>query len=237
MPSKASYRLMPKVFTTKPICPPTFANIGLVSSLIIHNQYGARDVKKRYYGPPSIFRSKSLESGPKVAPISVFTDGSCLGWGSSSKLRAGYGVYFAGEGHENVLACITRKENRNPFIAELLGLNHALVQIGDEIRRLKGKNTIPKYVIHTDLVNAIDEITLRGEKWAQQQWSEPKGKKIEHFKLIKSIVGLYNFINSEYGKYGLGVLDIKHVKSHNGNAGNEAADFLAREGARLQSHE
>ncbi|XP_063296954.1 ribonuclease H1-like [Pelobates fuscus] len=141
----------------------------------------------------------------------VYTDGCCSRNGRL-KARAGIGVYWGPNHPLNVAERLDGRQTNQR--AEILAACKA-------IEVAKSQN-ITKLVLYTDSMFTINGITKWINSWKSKNWKLSTGQNVinrEDFeKLDKLIEGI----------------DIKwmHIPGHAGFSGNEAADRLAREGAK-----
>ncbi|XP_053565699.1 ribonuclease H1 [Bombina bombina] len=143
--------------------------------------------------------------------VVVYTDGCCSQNGRF-KAKAGIGVFW-GPGHPlNVAERLEGRQTNQR--AEILAACKAIEQAKS--------NNITKLVLYTDSMFTINGITKWIHSWKSNDWKLSTGKNVinkEDFeKLDKLTEGI----------------DIKwiHIPGHAGFGGNEAADRLAREGAK-----
>lgn len=78
--------------------------------------------------------------------------------------------------------------------------------------------------IRTDSMYVINIVTMWGARWRSNGWTRPNGTVLN----LDIIRPLLDKIDQRPGP-----ITWTHVKSHNGEPGNEAADKLAQQGARL----
>lgn len=150
--------------------------------------------------------------------VHVYVDGSCFGQGSGRRRHAGVGVYF-GEGDiRNVSRPVRSEEgtftnNR----AELLAILDALRSFSSEGSEAGTKGARLAVTIHSDSDYGIKGITRVNRR--------------------KKNTDLFDKIDREFvkvdrmGKYSI---ELRKVRAHAGIIGNEKADELAKNGARMQ---
>nr|XP_033791692.1 ribonuclease H1-like [Geotrypetes seraphini]XP_033791693.1 ribonuclease H1-like [Geotrypetes seraphini] len=141
----------------------------------------------------------------------VYTDG-CCSCNGRKKARAGIGVYW-GPGHPlNISDRLSGRQTNQR--AEIQAACRAIAQA-------KSQN-IRKLVLYTDSMFTINGITKWIHSWSANEWKLSTGKKVINKRDFKKLKKLTEG------------MDIKwiHIPGHAGFPGNEAADGLAREGAR-----
>ncbi|XP_066987586.1 ribonuclease H1-like isoform X2 [Macrobrachium rosenbergii] len=146
----------------------------------------------------------------------VYTDGACQ-FNGRHGAQAGVGVFF-GHGHPlNVSEPVRGKATNN--MAEIQAATYAV-----ELAQASG---FKKVAVHTDSQFMINCMTSWLKGWKKKNWvksdGEPVKNKDELIALDKACDGL----------------SVKwvHVKGHDGHEGNEEADRLARQGAKLYKAE
>ena len=146
--------------------------------------------------------------------IKVWTDGSCLGNGTSNA-KSAIGIYYGDSDSRNYsspLTCVRHTNNR----AELIAVMYAIVI---------DFNKHP-LMIHTDSEYSVRCITSYSKKWIQNGWVTAKGTGVESVDVIQFILEAISVRTT----LGL-TTELVHVKGHSTDAGNNAADLLARSGA------
>ncbi|XP_049640612.1 LOW QUALITY PROTEIN: ribonuclease H1 [Suncus etruscus] len=168
----------------------------------------AKHLKQNTDSVPAIDKSTFSYMGDFVV---VYTDGCCSSNGRR-RARAGVGVYW-GPGHPlNVgIRLPGRQTNQRAEI-------HAACKA---IEQAKAQN-ISKLVLYTDSMFTINGITSWVPGWKKNGWKTSTGKEVIN---KEDFVWLEKLTQD---------MDIQwmHVPGHSGFIGNEAADRLAREGAR-----
>ena len=142
----------------------------------------------------------------------IYTDGACKKNGSKTAI-GGIGVFW-GDGHANNISsrvCLLAVTNN---ICELLAIDAAVEGILAE--------SAPKgleYTIASDSKYAISSLTTWYAGFVARGWRTVSGTPIKNKALIASIKAKLDVLGNR--------VSFKYVKAHAGNAGNEAADFLA----------
>lgn len=144
--------------------------------------------------------------------IIVYTDGCCFHNGKHGA-SAGIGVYWGLDSKDNVGARLPGRQTNNR--AEI----HAVIKAVDQAIKKNLKNLI----IHTDSMFLINCVTKWMAGWKKKGWLKSDGEEVANKEELQELDAL------------MGNLNIKwvHVDAHCGIAGNEAADKLANQGAKL----
>lgn len=142
----------------------------------------------------------------------AYTDGSCLENGDLNA-RAGFGVWFGPNNPANVSARVPGPAQTNQ-IGEVLAIHAAAV------------NTPPFAPLHikSDSRCAIDGLTKHLRRWEDRGWVNVANA--DAFQLAASAL-----------RKRSAPTDMQWVKGHSGDVGNDHADSLAGDGARLPSLE
>ncbi|OMJ13837.1 Ribonuclease H [Smittium culicis] len=156
----------------------------------------------------------------KPDPVTVYTDGSCLGNGKNGS-SAGVGVYFDDNDHRNVSERLDGLQTNNR--AELTAIKRAL----ETVRDTDNGNTARDVEIKSDSQYAINATTKWHSKWSSNGWKTADGGEVKNRDLIEDIAAL----KSERA----GNVKFSYVPAHSSIHGNEKADRLAVRGA--QSYE
>eukprot|EP00116_Pleurobrachia_bachei_P005994 sb/3466256/ len=152
----------------------------------------------------------SAGSGKRVV---IYTDGSCLNQGKAAvdKRSAGAGVFW-GPG-----------DPRN--ISERLwgGQTNQRAELWAAVRGIQGaiRGNIDEVEIKTDSTYTIKGVTEWTKKWRKNGYCTAGGDPVKNSDLFKLLDKLCTMVHVQW----------THVKAHNGEPGNEAADHLAKEGA------
>ncbi|XP_037778059.1 ribonuclease H1-like [Penaeus monodon] len=142
----------------------------------------------------------------------VFTDGACESNGRVGA-KAGVGVYFGRDHPLNVAEPVRGRPTNNT--AEIQAATYAL-----ELAHASG---FDKVAIHTDSQFMINCMTSWLKSWKRNNWKKKDGEPVKNKE---------DLMDLDKASEGLMVKWV-HVKGHSGNVGNEEADRLAREGAKL----
>ncbi|EFR03397.1 hypothetical protein MGYG_06396 [Nannizzia gypsea CBS 118893] len=175
---------------------------------------------KMVYKTPEQKQETKMQPKPSGPPgmLKIYTDGSALRNGTS-RARAGVGVYFGpGDESRNVSEPLAGSRQTNQR-AELTAISRAL-------------DIAPKHrdvTIFTDSKYSIDCVTVWCINWQRNNWVTSAQKPVENKDLIQSILAKIEERNSLKVK-----TLFEWVKGHNKNAGNEAADRLAVNGANME---
>jgi len=176
--------------------------------------------------PPSLIREHhdpELESSMATwearqddTYVEVYTDGSSLGNGKGTSM-AGYGVYWEDERFHNLnqacrLAGPVQTNNR----AELTAILMAIRLHPEPSRPLR---------IWTDSQYAINCINKWMPRWRSNNWKRGLDAEVSNKDLLQDI-------DQAIGSCKIRPT-LEHVKGHAGTPGNEMADKLANQGARL----
>lgn len=159
-----------------------------------------------------------------MSTLHVWTDGSCLGNGTSAAVSA-LGAFYGKDDPRNYSSLLKLDKHTNNR-AELAAILYVLV-MDFECHNL---------VIHTDSRYSIDCLTKYHMKWDQNGWLTSKGTAVESSTVIKFMLELIRKRRDN----GLHT-ELVYVKAHDKDPGNNAVDALARkaasnksEGGRLQ---
>jgi len=142
----------------------------------------------------------------------VYTDGACSNNGTPDA-GAGYGIFW-GNGHaDNVAAPVSGAptNNRAEYEAVCVALEQA---------KTRGYKTLK---ILTDSKLLVNSVTKWLPGWKRNNWKKSNGEVVLNRDLLERIDGMTGEIDVRF----------EHVAGHAGIHGNEMADSLAREGARL----
>jgi ribonuclease HI len=177
---------------------------------------GARDYSSNSYSSgSSLSGDRSSEDHSSSSSDMVYTDGSSRGNGRAGA-SAGYGVYY-GPGDSRNYAGKLDGERQTNQRAELKAIDHALSNA-----QVSGRDVH----IYTDSEYSKNAVTTWGDKWDRNGYRNAKGEPVVNRDLIESVRDRINDLQSRGA-----IVEIEHLRGHSGNAGNEAADRLANEGA------
>lgn len=184
----------------------------------ILNKVHARAAASKPYN-----RSKR-RSAPTIIPtlletnaeqLVVFTDGAAPGNGQSHA-RAGCGVFFGVNDPRNIACRVPLELPQTNQVAELLAMTLA-------VEHLKEAKEIRRVVIYSDSSYSVQGINSWIHGWKRNKWMTSANKPVLHDAIWKRLDTARTDLNVEF----------IHVRGHCGIAGNEAADKLAVEGAKL----
>lgn len=148
--------------------------------------------------------------------LDIYTDGSALGNGQASAV-GGLGVWFGPNDPRNISEPLHGEKQSNQR-AELMACKRAIeiAPINMPVR------------IHTDSQYAIKCLTTWFVEWEKKnKWLNAAGKPVENRDIIEPAIARIR----ERGEAGAKTVFV-HVPGHCGVEGNEAADILAKNGAR-----
>ncbi|KAL7031635.1 hypothetical protein ACKWTF_007079 [Chironomus riparius] len=148
--------------------------------------------------------------------VQVFTDGSCENNGKKHAI-AGLGVYFGDDHPLNASEPVSGRATNN------VGEIQASIKAIREAHNCK----IPRLNIFTDSQFLINSVCKWMSSWKKNDWKLATGKQVAN--KIDFIV-LDKLMDS-----GNTIIKWTYVPAHSGYHGNEAADKLAKEGARKQA--
>ncbi|EGD90296.2 hypothetical protein H112_01751 [Trichophyton rubrum D6] len=175
---------------------------------------------KIVYKTPEQKQERKIQPKPSGPPgmLKIYTDGSALRNGTS-QARAGVGVYFGPDDESrNVSEPLAGSRQTNQR-AELTAISRAL-------------DIAPKHrdvTIFTDSKYSIDCVTVWCINWQRNNWVTSTQKPVENKDLIQAILSKIEERKSLKVK-----TLFEWVKGHNKDAGNEAADRLAVNGANME---
>lgn len=158
------------------------------------------------------WKASCNHSSGEVDPTrcSVYTDGACENNGKQGAC-AGIGVYWGPEHPMNIGERLPGRQTNNR--AEI----HAAVRAIEQAKQL-GMSSVN---LHTDSKFLINGITEWIHKWKRNGWKVASGEPVKNVE---------DFQELDRVSQGIAINWV-HVRGHQGNYGNEAADKLAREGA------
>ncbi|KAG0729845.1 Ribonuclease H1 [Chionoecetes opilio] len=142
----------------------------------------------------------------------VYTDGAC-GMNGRQGAKAGMGVFFAHDHPLNVAEAIKGRATNNN--AEIQAATCAL-----ELARSAG---FSKVAVHTDSQFMIDCCASWMKNWKKKGWVKSDGQPVKNKEELMVLDAAMSDLAVKW----------VHVKGHAGHEGNEEADKLARQGAKL----
>ena len=151
---------------------------------------------------------------PKI--VEVYTDGSCLGNGKPN-CKGGIGVHFPEYSQLDIIRPLDgsiQTNNRAELTAVILASEICIT-----------KFSLIKCMIHTDSQYVIN-IWFGPQwikKWRLNGWKTRKGK-VKNLDLIQQLDKLLTSHN---------YIELRYVKAHSKNKGNDTADIMAKSGATI----
>lgn len=148
-----------------------------------------------------------------MSKYEIYTDGSAIGTSSNF-----YGGWAAIVMKDKIVIDIL-KGSKFPSTnneMELTAIKEAVLYISKLDRPKFGGS----YVIYTDSNYSLMSVTVWCKQWMINGWKNSKKEEIKNKELIQEIIKLIQ--ENSY-------IEIKKVKGHNGNIGNEMADDYATE--------
>lgn len=166
-------------------------------------------------GYPSKMGAKSTE---------IYVDGASRGNSGSSLNPSGYGVYYGPNDPRNRAVAMSDVDNvavNRPTNqrAELAAIKHAL----RDIKSSQNSGKKDSFTIVSDSQYAIKSVTEWNKNWQKNGWKNSQNQPVANRDLIEDCTKLLDDVK--------GSVSFRHVKGHNGDPGNEAADRLANFGA------
>ena len=137
----------------------------------------------------------------------IYTDGSC----KNNPGAGAFGVIIMDETKSVVMHAYRKEDNnttnnREELKALLYALKYSIDNNND-------------FIIYTDSSYSEKIINEWISKWASNNWKNSKNETVENLDLIKS---LYYYYNIEFPNF-----QVKKIKGHCGEVGNELADAAA----------
>lgn len=197
----------------------------------------------RYKTATELSKTKYAASAPvRDAPIRIYTDGSTLSNGQTAAI-GGVGVYFGPLDKRNISEPLSGTKQTNQR-AELTAILRAL-EVAPRDRKI---------IIFSDSKYAIACVTEWFLKWREKNWINSSNKTVENKDLVQKILEMLEervrlnqhrgeeFEDEEvdeegeakgYWDHGPGSVRFTWVKGHAKEEGNNAADELAVNGARV----
>lgn len=146
--------------------------------------------------------------------MTIYTDGSCRGNGKISA-EGGFGVCIF-DGDELVHVHRESKTGTTNNEQEMLAILYAIKNYG-VLDIPENFASIP--IVYTDSSYCYDTFTNWMFAWHRNHWTKKDKKKPENLRLIKEYYELW----VEDGMR----IDLRRIKGHDGDIGNELADKLA----------
>ncbi|CAE6458593.1 unnamed protein product [Rhizoctonia solani] len=154
--------------------------------------------------------STSAVNNNKNGQVEVWTDGSCLGNGKDNATAA-YAVYFGPGDPRNEAARAPGNQTNN--VGEIYAVIRALEIVDESVKRL---------IIYTDSKYTIESLGwLPG--WKKRGGMTSTNKPAKNYSMIK-------YMDALMARRGDRV-ELVHVRGHQSNDGNNAADLMARNAA------
>lgn len=196
----------------------------------------------RYKTASELAKTKYQASAPvRDAPVRIYTDGSTLSNGQAAAI-GGVGVYFGPLDKRNISEPLTGTRQTNQR-AELTAVLRAL-EVAPRDRKI---------VIYSDSNYAIRCVTEWFLKWRTNNWQNASHKPVENKDLILKVIDMLEerlrwnkhrtveggdedeVVDSTKGHWDKGPAGVGFVwvKGHAKDEGNNAADELATNGARV----
>eukprot|EP01056_Protomagalhaensia_sp_Gyna25_P002572 Protomagalhaensia_sp_Gyna_25__2571@NODE_245_length_4207_cov_27_040547_g188_i0_p3_GENE_NODE_245_length_4207_cov_27_040547_g188_i0NODE_245_length_4207_cov_27_040547_g188_i0_p3_ORF_typecomplete_len262_score24_16RNase_H/PF00075_24/3_2e03RNase_H/PF00075_24/5e45RVT_3/PF13456_6/7_5e03RVT_3/PF13456_6/1_9e08Cauli_VI/PF01693_16/0_00032NOP5NT/PF08156_13/0_0022_NODE_245_length_4207_cov_27_040547_g188_i033604145 len=144
--------------------------------------------------------------------IHVYTDGACSRNGQKGA-KAGWGVWFGPNDKRNCCGATTPATNQR---AELQGILEALRVL---------QHVPCRVVVHSDSNYAMKCVSEWISQWKRNGWMNSGRQPVANQDLIKQVDALLGTMGTR--------VTFQFIKGHSGDTGNDAADELARRGARL----
>eukprot|EP00916_Digyalum_oweni_P017258 GHVL01028237.1.p1 GENE.GHVL01028237.1~~GHVL01028237.1.p1 ORF type:complete len:281 (+),score=67.53 GHVL01028237.1:98-940(+) len=170
---------------------------------------GAQKTKKN----KKKIENKIIRNNDKV--LHIWTDGAASRNGMS-QAQAGCGVWFGENDERNSSFRLQGAQTNNR--AELMALVKALEIVEDDPS---------KVILNTDSEYALKCVTVWRKNWVKNGWRTSNNKEVLNKTLIERLIDLVD-------ARGESRLEIKWVKGHSSSEGNNNADLLARNGAKMR---
>ena len=162
----------------------------------------------------------NLENAYRRQGFSIaYTDGCCL-----NHAQAGIGVFFPNHQHLN----ISEPLDDNIATNQSNNITNQTAEVEAILRAIETaiNQNFPAIVIFSDSDYAINSLTSWYKTWMRNGWRNSNGQRVTHEQQFKQILNMI-------GQTGITV-NYEFVRGHSGNHGNDMADRLANEGARMQ---
>ena len=151
------------------------------------------------------------EPKPHEKLLVVYTDGACSGNGRPDAV-AGSGVYFGPDDPRNSALQLPEGAHTNQR-AELFALLWALRYARKHEEKLR------RFVVHSDSTYCVKAWREWLPAWIQREWQNSAGNPVANQDLWHEVAELRDVLDVQ--------VELKWVKGHSKNSGNEAADALA----------
>jgi ribonuclease HI len=176
------------------------------------------DASKRKVRQPVAIPQLPAPITPPSKTAVVYVDGACSNNGRPGAV-AGYGCYFPLNDYRISRPLLPRTQPQTNQRAELMAAIVALEEFPDRHDR----SVI--LTVRTDSTYCINCARDWVQGWKKNGWKTSKGGDVENSDLI---IRLHHLCEERRGR-----LVWEHIRGHSGDVGNEIADQLAVDGARL----
>jgi len=165
--------------------------------------------------------------------VSVYTDGACSRNGQDGA-KAGVGVWFGTDDHPDNIGIPLRTlwplGGQTNQRAELAAI-HLALSIVTERDTEAAEADVDSMVIYSDSTYAINCLSTWIQGWRRRGWRNSHGRPVSNRDIIEPTAELLAALDAKLK----GGVRFVHVRGHSGIRGNEAADVLARFGAKSAS--
>lgn len=191
-----------------------FSNVGRSIVPLGAQQHGPGGEKEGGKGE-STGEKAPRDYGDERDTTIVYTDGACSSNGRFGAV-AGIGVWW-GSGDERNLSerCPGSQTNNRAEI-------YAIIRFLEEAPTRGSKGRL---VIRTDSKYTINCVMNWARNWEAKGWKTASGEKVKNAGMIQYLLALLSLRRSQGD-----IILFEHVRGHSGNVGNDAADYLARNG-------
>lgn len=149
--------------------------------------------------------------------IKIYTDGSYR----SSEDMGGYGVAAFDDKNELIYAYQEQIEHTTNNRMELSAIINACRYIEENLIPAEDDFIIDNIIIYSDSSYCVQSINLWMHYWARNNWINSKQEKVRNIDLMET---LYYYFTKIFSK---NQVEVKHIKGHAGDVGNELVDALA----------
>ncbi|CAE6462353.1 unnamed protein product [Rhizoctonia solani] len=154
---------------------------------------------------------RNASTSSSAREVKVWTDGSCLGNGKAGATAA-YAVYFGPDDRRNEAKRVPGMQTNNN--GEIFAVIRALEIVDEGAKHL---------TIYTDSKYTIECLTwLPG--WRKRGGMNSSNKPAAHYPMVKYMDALIQRRGNRF--------ELVHVRAHQDNEGNNAADLMARQAAK-----